>query len=451
MLKYFGVNDEWLRFFKTFLRAPLKFIQDGLNAQVQVRKRGVPMSHVFSDVIGEAVLFVMDYAINRRTDGQFLYRLHDDFWLWGSEESCQKGWRAMTEFASTVGIEFNDEKTGTVRYGCPPSPDDVLPKGEIRWGFLMLDHKSCRFVIDQAQVNTHILELKRQLGACQSIFAWVQAWNSYLARFFTNNFGKPAICFGREHLDILIGTFARMQRELFPDRSVTDHLRGMIGNKFEGDRNLSDGFFYWPVQMGGLELKNPFIELFAMKETIRQTAEFILQRASDLDDDDFVAAREKFEKESTGFGLSPRISQESRTAIERSVAGSDGFMTLEEFNRYREEKSAHLLEAYNKLLQIPEPVHVNCTTEVSAALENLENIQSKVGTRTIGAWNSMNAYWKWIVTLYCTEMVERYGGVAIVDGGKVPEEKIEKEKYREDVNAQEAFLPQTSEARSLAR
>lgn len=420
VLEYFGVSDSWLNFFETFLKAPLKFVQDGENAQIQVRRRGVPMSHVLSDCFGESVLFVMDYAVNRRTNGQFLYRLHDDFWLWGSQDSCQRGWRAMTEFASTMGIEFNEEKTGTVRYGPTPNQIDSLPKGEIRWGFLVLDDKKCRFVIDQAQVDEHIGELQRQLAACQSIFAWVQAWNSYLARFFSNNFGKSAVCFGREHLDMLLETFARIQSKLFPTGSVTDYLRGVIREKFSTDRDLPDGFFYWPVEMGGLELKNPSIELLAMRERIRQTPDFILQRASDLDDDEFVAAKEKFEKESTGFGLSGHISREARRAIEQSVAGSEGFMALEEFSRYREETSTNLLTAYNRLLEIPKPIHVNPTTEVTAGLGALERTAARMGTRTIGTWGSMTAYWKWIVTLYCTEMVKKYGGVAIVDQGKVP-------------------------------
>ena len=58
VLDYFGVPQRWLNFFKVFLEAPLKFVQDGPAAQIQSRKRGIPMSHTLSDCFGESVLFI---------------------------------------------------------------------------------------------------------------------------------------------------------------------------------------------------------------------------------------------------------------------------------------------------------------------------------------------------------------------------------------------------------
>jgi hypothetical protein len=117
VLKFFGVPAEWLRFFRCFLEAPLKFVHDGPEAKTQIRKRGIPLSHTISDCVGEAVLFCMDYAVNQRADGSFLYRLHDDFWFWGEEKTCRKAWKAMAEFAAATGLEFNMEKTGTAQLG----------------------------------------------------------------------------------------------------------------------------------------------------------------------------------------------------------------------------------------------------------------------------------------------------------------------------------------------
>ena len=122
----------------------------------------------------------MDYTVNRHTDGAFLYRLHDDFWFWGNEATCVKAWKAMSDFANTVGLEFNEEKTGTVQITndnieAPPGTfskeqkaadaDTVLPAGDIRWGFLKLDAQQGRFIIDQGQAI-----LSQQLCQARRVF-----------------------------------------------------------------------------------------------------------------------------------------------------------------------------------------------------------------------------------------------------------------------------------------
>lgn len=80
VLRFFGVTSLWLTFFEKFLEAPLKFAQDGPDAQTQVRKCGVPIQHRLSDALGEAVLFCLDFSVNKSTQSN-LYRMHDDLWF----------------------------------------------------------------------------------------------------------------------------------------------------------------------------------------------------------------------------------------------------------------------------------------------------------------------------------------------------------------------------------
>jgi hypothetical protein len=72
MLEFLGMPEEWLHFFRKFLQAPMRFGQDGPDGQSQVRQTGVPMSHALSDVFGEVILFIMDFAVNRTTAGSYL-------------------------------------------------------------------------------------------------------------------------------------------------------------------------------------------------------------------------------------------------------------------------------------------------------------------------------------------------------------------------------------------
>lgn len=395
VLEYFGMPQNWLEFFRTFLESPLKFIQDGPDAAIQVRKRGIPMSHTLSDCFGEAVLFCMDYTVNKNTDGAFLYRLHDDFWFWGHEKTCVQAWKAMSEFTQVMGLEFNEEKTGTVRLAqkdsqkqeAAPKADDLLPAGDIRWGFLKLDAQECRFVIDQEQVDKHIEELQRQISACPSIFAWVQAWNSYFGRFFANNFGKPAVCFGRSHIDMAISTLSRIERSLFPDSpsGVTDHLRKMIAQRFD-IHDLPEGFFYFPVELGGLELLNPYVPLLAMREDIKKTPQGRLHKARLEDEKDYYAAKEVFDKS----GGRRDSDGESESAE---------FMSLAEYTKYAESFSIPLLQAYRDLVRIPNEVDINQTPKLRA---NQMSLGEDTGVRSAISedWMTMSPYWRWIAELY---------------------------------------------------
>lgn len=430
VLKFFGVQKEWLGFFRVFLEAPVKFVQDGPDAAPQVRKRGIPMSYALSTCFGEAVLFCMDYAVNQHVDGAFLYRLHDDFWFWGEEKTCVKAWKAMSEFAQVMGIGFNEEKTGTVRLGekndgARDEESDPLPKGQIRWGFLKLDSKEGAFVIDQEQVDAHIEELRRQLSACKSVFAWVQAWNSYFARFFTNNFARPAMCFGRRHIDMVASTLSRIVHELFPTStannggstapassfsgSVTDYLRNVIAERFNV-HDLPDGFFYFPVELGGLELRNPFIPFLAMREDIKQSPKRTLQKAFLEEEDKYHAAKERFEKD--GSSLPKPDDDDAATT----------FFSFEEYTRYLEVHSRPLLDAYRYLIRVPGEISISKTPEFQSSQAWLDENIDRTGSPGVisSKWQKMSPYWKWVAELYHAGMLRKYGGLAAVDREFMP-------------------------------
>ncbi|KAJ5382452.1 reverse transcriptase [Penicillium concentricum] len=417
VLKFFGVSDRWLQFFVLFLEAPLKFSQDGPDATIQVRKRGLPISHTLADCLGESVLFCMDYGVNQATDGGFLYRLHDDFWFWGAENTCVKAWQAMEQFTQVMGLKLNQEKTGTVQMGLKKTmKQSALPTGDIRWGFLVLDSEQERFIIDQAQVDKHIEELLLQLSSCKSVFTWVQAWNTYFGRFFTNNFATPAICFGRDHIDMAISTMSRIERTLFDKTSddkspsaqisgVTDYLRTVIADRFDM-HDLPDGFFYYPVELGGLELLNPFIRLLAMRHNIKQTPRKLLHKASLKDEKEYEAAKEKFKRNGADAGSRSR----SKWSTENKP-----FMSLEDYTRYPETFSDSLVDVYTQLTEVPSETSV----EQSLGFEREQDALSRQSSEGPITW-TMTPYWSWVAELYRQEMTRTYGGLAAVNREFMP-------------------------------
>ncbi len=404
VLRFFGVSAHWLKFIEKFLTAPLKFVHDGPNAQTQIRRCGVPIQHRLADALGEAVLFCLDFAVNQSTRSD-LHRMHDDLWFWGSLDASIKAWQTIQEFTGVMGLALNEEKTGSVlvlrntKSSSGSIPMNKLPHGQIRWGFLILDSTG-KWKIDDEQVEGHIRELQTQLKACKSIFAWVQAWNVYVSHFIAKNFGEPAICLGRPHIDMALEAFEKIQKKLFetddlPSASVTEHLRGKLAARF-GAEDMPDGFFYFPVELGGLGLRNPFIPLMVLRKSSPSDPMEHIERALELEKDNY----NRFKKHH----------EEGTLKLDRKPSGTGEFMTFEEYMRYLEETSGHLNTAYETLLSAPAADYISSASAlgVSRAAEG-------------NPWGVFDRpYDQWLSQLYGSEMVRRFGGQSMDEERLLP-------------------------------
>ncbi|KAJ3569215.1 hypothetical protein NPX13_g6159 [Xylaria arbuscula] len=288
-----GASEAWMAFFNKFLRAPLKFLDDSPETAPRTRRRGTPASHVLSEVFGESILFCLDFAVNQATDGHNVHRMNDDFWFWSRDHGIARtAWAAVSDFVNATRTYINHEKSGTVRISRDPSVeldiDESLPAGDIRWGFLKLSTKTGKFEIDQAVVDKHIVDLRRQLAdKRKSVISFIQAWNTFGATFFTSNFGQPANCFGREHVDKILATHQRIQREVFsssssssisplligeaqpkePITGVVEYLKHLLHSRF-GVSNIPDAYLFFPMELGGLDLRSPFISILPVRGAV---------------------------------------------------------------------------------------------------------------------------------------------------------------------------------------
>ncbi|TGO53825.1 hypothetical protein BCON_0117g00180 [Botryotinia convoluta] len=402
VLSHLGVSSKWVSFFRRALEAPMVFPSDGPSAPVRIRKRGTPISGPLSDMLGETVLFCLDFAMNSRTNGARLYRLHDDIWFWGSESVCVSGWNVMEEFAALMGLAFNSDKTGSCTVtGHPTTITKVpssLPKGLVCWNFLYLDPLTGRFLIDQKLVDNHIKELSLQLNACKSIFDWIQAWNIYGSRFFTTNFGRPAHCFGLAHVEDILTTFSRIQTQLFSETggSVTSTLKSMLHARF-GVENIPEGYLYFPMSMGGLDLKSPFVPLYLIRDQVEGNPDKIM-------DTFFTEERHSYERAKKQYDDGDVWSSRPRRDKELDL---EGFPSFEEYTQYRERTSRALHSAYDQLMDEPR----ECAVDVMVG----RVVQG-------GKWETrgMTNYQKWILQLYGADMEERFGGINVVEKGLLP-------------------------------
>ncbi|KAF7556580.1 hypothetical protein G7Z17_g1325 [Cylindrodendrum hubeiense] len=434
VLKYLGVSELWLDFFKKFLEAPLKFIDDDKSTPARTRRRGTPASHVLSDVFGETTLFCLDFAVNQSTSGSALWRVHDDVWFWSRDHSVAvAAWKTVGEFASVTGTQINPTKTGTVRVANNPDQklkiDKSLPEGEIRWGFLRLSPQKGRFEIDQTMVDAHIEELDKQLhDKPKSIFAFIQAWNTYASTFFTSNFGKAANCFGREHVDNMLATHERIQRQIFSTlpqgdqkvSSVAEYLKTAISQRF-GISDVPEGYLYFPMELGGLDLQSPFISLLQIRDEVPESPSELLGALE-------RAERDAYEQAKTLFldGHIQRYALDEPLWEPESVCDRQTFMSFDEYVRYREEfKFNHhsgetrLPNVFRQLMK--RPVEKSIDPDDSKVWTAHNQLGGQANLRGItNSWNSMQPYWRWVSMMYGPEIVDRFGGLNIVDPGLLP-------------------------------
>lgn len=472
VLEFFGMSKTWLDFYKAFLAAPLRFAGE---SESRTRKRGTPISYALSVVCGEAIIFIMDFTVNQRAKGVFLYRMHDDLWLWDADASkVASGWREMNTYADLVGLKFNQKKTGSAYVGTPSEASAALPKGDIRWGFLKFDVAESQFLLDQADVDQHIAEMRRQLASTKSVFGWVNAYNKYMTFFLRNFGGLPANCFGKAHIVSLIDTLARIQRELFPESTesvggggAVGYLRKTLKDRFDVT-DLPEGYFYFPITSGGLELRNAMLELLCLEKRDKPLATYGDNKVADekdvgvdsessgsdndSDDDDNVPSAYKnvdsdnsewtsdsdeldddeddFDEEKvTAEELFTKRIEHDRREYKRTKEvwdqdsdnrrtrgyllqlGSDEFMTFEEFTALRESWRSTWGDAYRHMLASPSIRPVTLVPNIRQLVDNPESSKP---------WGTLDWYEKWVVSMYGGEFVKKYGSLEAVDPNLIP-------------------------------
>ncbi|KAK8113315.1 hypothetical protein PG984_013841 [Apiospora sp. TS-2023a] len=441
ILAFFGVSDTWLKFFAKFLEVPSRFTDDPANTAVRTRCRGTPTSHTLSDVFGEVVLFCLDFATNQSTDGGLLYRLYDDAWFWSaSHDAATKAWATMQKFAAVTGTELNTAKTGCIRIsGDPditPAIHDSLPKGDIQWGFLKLSPQTGRFEINQGMVDTHIAELRRQLQSKQkSVFSFIQTWNSYANTFFTSNFGEAANCFGRAHVDAMLETHSRIQREVFRGNteglgfgsdgtrieasSVVEYLKAVLRQRYHVE-DIPDAFLFFPVELGGLDLQSPFVSILQVRDSILADPASLLEKFKQAEMEEYRAAKERFEGWPNTY--KDNSSGTNTHWVPQGPGEAHTFFGLEEYGRWREELhyeyDRELVDVYRQLLERPVQggggggVSMDDAGALMSALIALGRYGQYATLRggIKRSWYEMEPYWRWVVALYGPEVMARFGG-----------------------------------------
>ncbi|CAI6333126.1 unnamed protein product [Periconia digitata] len=413
VMRFWGVPEDWIAFFKKFTQAPLR-MDPTPGENVRIRKRGVPINNAFENLFGECVLFCMDVAVNRWSETP-LFRFHDDLWLFGDPSTCAHAWETIEMFVRVLGLDINKFKTGSI-YIAKGEKDahlaSLLPEGQVCVGLLQLTDKGT-WVIDQEQVSSHVRQLKKQLGKATSIISWVQIWNACMGNFFHDVFGRPANCFGEAHVDHILETYSRMQRALFGSHngSVTEYLQEKISHRFGVD-DVPESFLFLPEACGGLGLTNPFISFFLTRKDLEKNPRQLIKDFQKQEKKDYLDAKNAYAKLSetqrhdrfvSAFGSPP-----TNTAIL-----SEPFPPFSTLTDIRLNHSVKLWRAYEKLMQTPQTQGVELSQENAYLFNELKESHGL-------SYEHMTEE-KWLMNLYADELRGKFGSLSIVDKNMLPE------------------------------
>lgn len=195
-----------------------------------------------------------------------------------------------------------------------------------------------------------------------------------------------------------------IQRRVFSGTSVVQYLKNIIEERF-GVQDIPDGYFYFPTDVGGLELNNPFIGLVQLRDAVYEDPNDALSVVALAEMDAYREAKKAFE--------SGAIDRRWNDAPSLVPDDHDKFISFEEFTKYREEFSSphsrNLCLAFEELLQQPakQNVKLNMNDNAQLVLHGTED-----------------DYWLWVTLLYKDDMIERFGGLDIVDRALLPTSMI---------------------------
>lgn len=343
LFRFMDIPPQWIRFFEKFLRPTIKF--DCVDGEPKRRVRGIPMSHKLSTVFGELLLFMLDFDVNQAT-GSNIYRIFDDINFSGSIGECQTVWKAITRFTDVMGLELNDEKSAAIvcSNGEPIPTPPPLPDRPVRWGFLKLMHDGS-WVVNEESLEEHCAEMQLQLVSCKSIFAFIHAYNTYM-RFFANNLAHPAFCFGEAHLVMVAKSLVHIQNKVLlglssgKHTSIAAYLRERINTSphlhSEG-LDVPEPYFYFPVQLGGLNLVNPLVSYFGRKDGLPRDPCTIFAAAHTTEKTEY----EKYRNMYYSGDLNNILLNQNHE-----------FLSFEEYTIKLEDTSYHLGKSYKKLLSL---------------------------------------------------------------------------------------------------
>lgn len=170
--------------------------------------------------------------------------------------------------------------------------------------------------------------------------------------------------------------------------TVIEHMRSKLSEK-EIVSEIPDGFFFFPLEFGGLGLRNPLVPLRLRYKGVMEDPLEEVNKAFELAEEDYVKAKSALE---------------SGESISTDNEGS--LITQIDFTLDHEEESIHLYKACINLLDVPPCASINFTPDVAKAIQNFDPVRTPENDR--------------VLQVYGVDIIEKYGGLQMSEREQLP-------------------------------
>ncbi|KAF2994418.1 hypothetical protein E8E13_003537 [Curvularia kusanoi] len=422
VLQYIGVPVIIVDFFSRFLGAKLNIGPHAHSSAERVLARacGVPERHGMELLCTEAVMFLAEFAVTKRT-GAHLYRLGSRCYFVGTEEQNTQAIQELQKFSSLTKLEF----------------DDVSAQpGGLHIGFLEITGDAV--TIKKSLVEDFAIRTKKQLCAQNNVYDWVRVWNSTVGTYAAHLFGPLVDLFGKPHLDAVKVAYKRIFAVVLEGQTLTAHVKNMLGaySSLEGEASALalEAFIHMPPAFGGLGVKNPFIAL-NLARNISEDPEFVIQEYRDVETAYYEAAQANWSALSTHHinkkfahvysnvpatnNISPAFMSKATLTKHREYAlfphlpssllpssslppPEPEFLVIGEPSRESQElRVPYLLGLYKALLNEP-------AEEVVASSRIRDEVQE---AGSMKRWGKLDPLDQWVLQMYGGECLEWFGGL----------------------------------------
>lgn len=200
-------------------------------------------------------------------------------------------------------------------------------------------------------------------------------------------------------------------------RSIHQQFKDLISERFGYD-NIPDGFLFFPISRGGLAMTNPFVTPIQLSDVIEDSDEIISDFLVD-EKQSYLASKKAYE--SFGYGTNNHVYLQEGPGWTPSKDTAEPFMSFDEYTHYREIISNYSAERmFQRLLATPKEVGIQATSNVLQALTTIKPPESGNIEEIRSDFPNLEPYWKWVVQMYGPEIIERFGGLDIVDSNLLP-------------------------------
>jgi hypothetical protein len=253
MVRGLGLGDREVDAIRHFLEVP--YLIDG---KVTPARRGVPMQQELSHWLAEWLLRLMERYIHERARVRIIRQIDDICLLSPSGEQLTAAWNAIHTFVKACGLCINDDKCGTLAIGGKRMGDMALDNP--RWGLLELNADG-EWHVHEPSLRTFLQDTRKHVSAKRSILSKVTLYNAHL-RFLTSAVGL-SLDLGPAHRRSINDAMHRFDGDFFgPGVGIVAGLQQEIRERYlQGTQitSLPESWMYWPITAGGLSLRSGLV------------------------------------------------------------------------------------------------------------------------------------------------------------------------------------------------